>query len=516
MHGTFIRLFLAGRKLGSNLWLPTSMLSSSITAFILSLPVALYLAIPLDPVCLSEALPFFVITIGFDKPLQVARAVFSHPQFSYPSVRPSPSPPLIKSAREVVLDAVEQVGESIVRDYAIEVFVLLVGASSRVTGLKEFCVLAALILTVDCIALFTFYVAVLTVLVEVHRIKALRASGATLAPPARLFQRISRSLFGEKGPVNMPSLAQSDDEYMEHGPENPAARLKLLLIVSFLTLHILNLCTTLTPDAALARHTTHPTHRTVDTVNADAARKVDITTSAWADVLARLSERAAHTHPEGGRMLLKVVPPVHVRILPPMSGAPRTFGAGFESFMSSWTSLVGDPILSKWIVFALALSVFLNGYLLKGLAAAAARTGQLRPHNVAVAMLEADCVRERTVVGKTCIETPRTQVPIARVPIVPIELPTPQPSPRPSSDALPQIPPTVSIRKVQVVDSPEVVRTFDECMLIFESGPDGVDLLNDEEVIILAQKGKIAMYALEKVLRDFDRAVKVRRALICV
>jgi hydroxymethylglutaryl-CoA reductase (NADPH) len=40
-------------------------------------------------------------------------------------------------------------------------------------------------------------------------------------------------------------------------------------------------------------------------------------------------------------------------------------------------------------------------------------------------------------------------------------------------------------------------------------------MLNDEEIILLAQKGKIAPYALEKVLRDFDRAVKVRRALIC-
>ena len=37
--------------------------------------------------------------------------------------------------------------------------------------------------------------------------------------------------------------------------------------------------------------------------------------------------------------------------------------------MSNWTNLVGDPVLSKWIVVMLSLSVALNGYLLKGIAA---------------------------------------------------------------------------------------------------------------------------------------------------
>ena len=39
--------------------------------------------------------------------------------------------------------------------------------------------------------------------------------------------------------------------------------------------------------------------------------------------------------------------------------------------------------------------------------------------------------------------------------------------------------------------------------------------LNDEEVVMLAQKGKIQAYALEKMLGDLERAVRVRRALIC-
>ena len=44
-------------------------------------------------------------------------------------------------------------------------------------------------------------------------------------------------------------------------------------------------------------------------------------------------------------------------------------------------------------------------------------------------------------------------------------------------------------------------------------------LLNDEEIILLSQNGKIAAYALEKSLgldkKGLERAVRIRRALIC-
>jgi hydroxymethylglutaryl-CoA reductase (NADPH) len=59
---------------------------------------------------------------------------------------------------------------------------------------------------------------------------------------------------------------------------------------------------------------------------------------------------------------------------------------------------------------------------------------------------------------------------------------------------------------------------LEECVEIFENGPRPVSLslslLNDEEVILLAQNGKIAAYALEKMLGDNERAVLIRRALI--
>ena len=40
-----------------------------------------------------------------------------------------------------------------------------------------------------------------------------------------------------------------------------------------------------------------------------------------------------------------------------------------SDLMTSFTRMVADPLLSKWIVILLAISVSLNGYLLKGIAA---------------------------------------------------------------------------------------------------------------------------------------------------
>lgn len=168
MHATFIRLFLSSRALGSNFWLSTGIVASSILAFMLALPLSHYLHIPLDPISLTEALPFLVCTVGFDKPLRLARAVFNHPHLTTP-VKEGRWKNQMKPAGEVVYEALEGSGNVILRDYALEIAVLTMGAKSKVGGLKEFCALAALSLTLDCILFGTFYSAILTIMVEVSR-----------------------------------------------------------------------------------------------------------------------------------------------------------------------------------------------------------------------------------------------------------------------------------------------------------------------------------------------------------
>lgn len=274
--------------------------------------------------------------------------------------------------------------------------------------------------------------------------------------------------------------------------------------------------------------------------------------------------------------------------------------------MSRWSKLVGDPVLSKWIVIALAVSVLLNGYLLKGIASGSMMAGGSAAETAARILLagtfplngsggfgneegegksrkqrrwsggieelqelqkewsaedavamtayhkrkleEADKEAEkaaptllkitskgrkyrkneddeddddadsdesnppppifvhtrarRSTITPASIHIPRSD---SLVPTPTLELPSNEREIRLS-------PSTVAL--VPLGDVPEKPRSLDVCLKIFDNGA-GALLLNDEEIIMLVQKGKVAAYALEKLLNDYERSVAIRRALIC-
>jgi hydroxymethylglutaryl-CoA reductase (NADPH) len=234
-----------------------------------------------------------------------------------------------------------------------------------------------------------------------------------------------------------------------------------------------------------------------------------------------------------------------------------------ENFMSTWTRLVGDPVLSKWIVLVLAVSVALNGYLLKGIAASGGssmRHQGVRFRSIGGGKRELDKKHEEEA---ALIEIQKPAPPAIREPVVLAESPKLSTPPIAERRHVPQmvapiaIPATPSrasfmletvdekLRQQAAADrqrgemstsssesssdagasvmketsSGVPIRSLEECINVFENGPRPVSvslsMLNDEEIILLAQNGKIAAYALEKVLGDLDRAVFIRRALIC-
>ncbi|KAI0945632.1 hypothetical protein AcW1_001808 [Taiwanofungus camphoratus] len=558
MHATFLRLFFASRALGSNFWLSTGIFLSSVIGFLFTLPLCRYLRIPLDPIAMTEALPFLVCTVGFDKPLRLARAVLAHPQ----TLRPQEDGRM-KSAGDVVLDALDRVGNGILRDYVLEIVVLLVGIQSKVGGLKEFCAVAAMALTMDCFMLFTLYAAELTVMVEVRRVKLVRAmsrsrSPSIVTPSGNVVrtalakptskpdlsahktwsERLSAAVLGVKGSL-LPD-AQGGKAYV--ADENPMTRLKLLLLASFLTMHILNFCTTLTPATTQARHHKHPVRMNADV--APPVPRVDITSSAISSVLANLAI-AEHVYSmssdiEESELFVKVAAPVYVRVVPTAPPPSSTsHSEAIENFMSSWSRLVGDPVLSKWIVVMLALSVMLNGYLLKGIAAGsglaavrAVRSQGVRFQSRVRSRVRPEKEQEQsevhTPIAPTVVMSSVAPVEVAPEPVPVKELPVySSPINLESVDlklqeklaraaARPLTPPSDSESlKISRSDSR---RSLEECIDIFENGPRPVSvslsMLNDEEVILLAQNGKIAPYALEKMLGDLERAISIRRALI--
>ena len=251
-----------------------------------------------------------------------------------------------------------------------------------------------------------------------------------------------------------------------------------------------------------------------------------------------------------------------VQIIPPTNIVMSTEGyspsrmASIDHFMSEWTQLVGDPVLSKWIVVALGISVLLNGYLLKGIASNSigAKGPVAAAAQALVGVFEATIPQDkkrrrwsagehistygqeaRPVTGRdrSDSKTPRrrSSIPATMLQTAPARDgdSTPKGESRTNGDAMGHvvIPPTPSIpitaprELFQSPPSPSGSstgssygrRSLEECIEIFAGGV-GVKNLSDEEVILLVEKGKIAPYALEKALKDLERAVRVRRAVI--
>ncbi|KAJ6524482.1 hydroxymethylglutaryl-coenzyme A reductase-domain-containing protein [Mycena capillaripes] len=541
MHVTFFLLISRSRALGSSFFIPLAIVSSSVLAMLLAVSAATFLRIPMHPVALTEALPFLVCTVGFDKPLRLARAVFTHPR----AIRPASTP-----SGEVILDALSATYFPILRDYILEIGVLALGAGSRVAGLAEVCALAALILALDCLMMCTFLAAILCVMIEVRRIKATTPSSSTPRPSLSLSAR----LFGPKGTL-LPArtnISSSSNTKQGSEPENPVARLKLLLLAAFLGLQILNLSAPLTslprpaPHSAVAQTT--PLDRTI---------------------LAMLIPDAASTTDNSEpRLLVRMRPPLTLR--PTRPASRRSFLVSrIEAGLSTWTRLVGDPVLSKGIVGVLVLSVLLNAYLIRGVGRArgGVRFDEVKDEAAVVpaatekkeAEEKAEVKREAKKdlpeqdgwardIKKANASTSALQQPV----VAPISIVHAQ-TPAPDAGVVPTFSlddvdrrlrargrgvrsKTPARRRARLSDDsaddasdedesdePErEPRQLDELIALLASAPksNGLREMSDEEVILLSQAGKIAGYALEKVLAPaqepagLERAVRVRRALV--
>ena len=393
----------------------------------------------------------------------------------------------------------------------------------------------------DCLFLFTFYVAILSVMIEVHRIKLVRGN-----PKARSMRRSSTSSLNLAAQESSPTRSKHEDT----APQSPVVRLKLFLIVSFLILHVLNLCTTLTEQTALKRHSTHSA--------AASTPRFDARTSALAPLLDNLYAKYV-----GSDMAVQILPPTNLMATSDIFQPSRM--ASIDHFMSEWTQLVGDPVLSKWIVIALGISVILNGYLLKGIASnsiggkgpvASAAHAIAGIFEAAISAAHPPATSSSTDSGiqikvrrpsaakleRQGSTTPRR---LSRNGVRPASISIPRPisngqanghvngdeTPKrdtaqghvivPDTPKVPAMPRPTLLEKRSNEDLANGYengglagrRPLDECVEIFAGGV-GAPNLSDEEVILLVEKGKVAPYALEKALKNLDRAVRIRRAVI--
>ncbi|WFD24293.1 hydroxymethylglutaryl-CoA reductase (NADPH) [Malassezia equina] len=522
MHGSFVHLYLSMRAFPRGLWLATFVLLSSSFAFLFALVTANAAGLPVDPVVLSEALPFLVITVGFEKPYLLTRAFFRRAELTAHTEvtegpRGSPEADFVRAltqrvqaeqalgllgapmnpTSDVAVGAAQDAGPGLLRAYLIELAILFAGVLSNIHGLREFCGLAMLILLYDALLLCTFFTAILCVVLEVQRLRAppqrvrspdLSADTSVTEAPAEPQHRGSRARLEDA----RPSLYQRIFGPVDH----PLSRLKLLLLLTLVSLHLGNMLTTLSLPTTLARH-----HQgRASTLYDQAMDTSDLfTPSLDHPVIAAFLHAYTAQHPDTTQVFAFARPgvlvvwdrapaPTHaLAALVQRAAAMRQSQlSAFESVMHLWTSVASDPVIGKWLTVALVISLFFNTFLLKGIALrhpAVIEGNAVRVTAQAAARLVGAHLGDDWRKGTSAHATP-TESNVAS-PAMPV------PPPRPASE-----PP----------------RPFEEVLTHFQAH--GASSLNDEEVILLVQKGRIAPYALEKTLQDMERAVIVRRAVI--
>jgi hydroxymethylglutaryl-CoA reductase (NADPH) len=519
MHLTFVSLFVSMRRMGSNFWLFATTLFSSVFAFLFGLIVTTKMGVPLNMVLLSEGLPFLVVTIGFEKSIVLTKAVLSAAlDTRRPRPQDSPTSAVQKygvsstSIQYAVQVAINEKGFEIVRDYAIEICILAAGAASGVQGgLQQFCFLAAWILVFDCILLFTFYTAVLGIKLEINRIKrhiALRQALEDDGVNRRVAENVAQS-------DEWPKADNSNNETNIFGRkvrDSSVPKFKVLMVSGFIIINVLNLVTI--PFRGGKSHAEPPT-----VTGLSGQGLSSVMTPPPMDPFKVASNgldyifETAKSHDRS--TIVTILTPIKYELEYPSIhyGKPSRSKKGHDHLdsddlgdygmsgrvMDSLLRSLEDPILSKWIMVALALSVVLNGYLFNAARWSIKEALQMPPHHAVnpVELAQAENFNN-------------SATPALRLTGIDGQTQARMPPPTPAStddeeDGL-------TMRPIQPATQVTAQRTFVEMEKMLKEKK--AALLTDRELIELSMKGKIPGYALERTLGDTTRAVKIRRAII--
>ncbi|KAM0802033.1 hmg-CoA reductase [Usnea florida] len=517
MHLTFVSLFMSMRHMGSNFWLATSVLISSVFAFLFGLGMTNQLGVPINFVLLSEGLPFLVVTIGFEKPIILTKAVLSasasprgqdarqDSDFS----RTASSSQNIQSSLQV---AVQEKGFAIIRDYCIELAILIAGSASGVQGgLTQFCFLAAWILVFDCLLLFTFYTAILSVKLEINRIKrhvalsrALQEDGISrrvaenVASNDELASDSARTVeFGRNGVNDVFGNVKKDRD-------SSIPKFKVIMVAGFLFVNALNLGTM--PFRARSRKAAPTSVSGLSNVLTSPSMDPFKVAQNGLDLL--YNEAVENDH----SITITILPPIKYEILSSKAHIDDDNisdsimdGDHTDHFLDYVVGgrVVGgvlnsleDPVVSKWIIVTLTVSLVLNGYLFN-----AARWSIKEPraskedsrdvYALEVARHSTLPRQEKQLTIDTCLSQTKDHVP------------------KPNE--------SVDNEAGQVPESRDSV----QCEQMAKNRQ--AAYLNDQELNDLTVRGKIPGYALEKTLENPDvmtrlasltRAVKIRRTLV--
>jgi hydroxymethylglutaryl-CoA reductase (NADPH) len=343
MYLTFLSLFMSMRRLGSRFWLASSVLLSGFFSLFFGLKVTASCGVPTTMIILSECLPILVVIVGFEKPIRLTRAVLHAATEAHVPAKPMAR----RSIPEAIEVAIKREGWRIVRDYAIEIAILAAGAASRVQGaLPQFCFLAAWILLFDSLLLFTFYVSVLCVELEVTRIRkhvkphmALEDDGMTAGS-----QEFDSRIFGCK--VKAANVS----------------RCKLLMVGGFVLFNVLQLSSLSYGNVRVLDWVPYLS-RPSNILMPAPINPYRVARNGLDDISVAARARNIETR-------VTVLPPIKYVLQSQTEPCGDNFAGPLCDTLRGRTlggvlTWLEDPGISKWVIAALLLSLVLNSYLMK-------------------------------------------------------------------------------------------------------------------------------------------------------
>lgn len=461
MMFTFVTLFVDMRKLGSSFWLFFGSILSSAFAFLFALAATTeVLGIKVPLVSLSEGLPFLVATIGFRH-----KVAFTTPVINALNSNTK------KSISEVVYETVKsKTALPLIRDQLIisTSFILCSLVTINLPGLKNFCVLSAIILGVDLFFTFTFYAAIISLKAQITKVHKEVEFRQVLEEDG-----LSPNLASEVVKTT-ESLADSKVIFKQG---NGIVYFKVFMVAGFLGLHIFFLGTSwLFDDSEDLKPLANDAH-SIQVIK---------------DVLAKLDTT--------NDTLVTLLPSKLYREVTPLTEIEYYI----YRFFSTVFSAITDPLVSKFLMFITGISLAMNIYLLN-----VARDHLFGKTKHVIAPETHAVVAE---VKKTKKKSRAKSAPVV------VEEPAPASAPSPTAENIKvgqlveDTSAETSSNESDVALTSTEVRPMEELVEIMKAG--NVKECNNSEICELATSGKLPLYALEKQLGDKTRAVLIRRLAI--
>lgn len=409
MYYVFFSTWRQARALGSRGFMFVSALISSTFSFMIAYVTVSQAGISVPMRVLLQGVPFFVVVVGFDTKVsfyrECVRVLRKQPEMS-PAV--------------IVTSVLNTRGVKLLRDNLIEIAFLSVAVVFRLPDLWEFCAMCALLLVVDVFMLSTFYAALLSIklsMMRVERNDAIRRALEEDGVSEKAAEQYADAALG----THFSAAAES--------PILPSWKSSLFK-TAFLIAAVL---------ANWLEIYSFPISLWIDSAD---LREPDV--NVFASHILRKDEPA----------LLTLIP------------ALKFVRAQDEGFIHRlWALCREDSSILRSLVAGLALSLVLNGYLLR----------LIRKQAAVVKVVE----KRVPVIVERQQSSEKLSI------VTPLETP--------SAESLP-------------------MRSMDDSIALLKAGM--ANDLTNEELVDLGLSGKLPLYALEKQLGDATRAVVVRRSVV--